>query len=428
MMDGDQKLEERLGELVDYQRGRVHASVYTDPEIFALEMKRIFQGGWVYLAHGSEIPQPGDYKTTYMGQIPVILTRSEDGDIHGLINRCVHRGATVCQRDSGNANYLRCEYHGWMYRNTGELVGVTLRSGYAQSEIEDIPRQLGRIARLDTYRGLVFGSLHEDVIPLSEFLGVTKLYIDDWMDASPTGEIVVTGGAWKHRYDANWKLGLEGADERYHVDSLHKVTNVLIERKTGKPFSWRPRDLSTLATIDAGHGHGISEMQSDRYPRPWRETAPKEYVGALVDRLGEARTDEVLRRWARWHLFPNAAFATDNIRVFRPINPHLTEVYQYHVAFPDVPGVTERINEQRVRDHRYLYGPAGYVGPDDLEMFSRMQEGYRATGEGMTPWVWFSRGSASARLGGEGELVGEDQSELSQRSIYGGWLERMRTA
>lgn len=75
MIDADQRLEERLGDLVDYERGRVHASVYTDPEIFALEMKRIFQGGWVYLAHGSEIPQPGDYKTTYMGQIPVILTR-----------------------------------------------------------------------------------------------------------------------------------------------------------------------------------------------------------------------------------------------------------------------------------------------------------------------------------------------------------------
>lgn len=418
--------DDRIDELVDYERGRVHASVYTDQEIFDEEMKRIFGGSWVYLAHESEVALPGDYKTTYIGQVPVIITRTEDGRLHVVVNRCVHRGATVCQRERGNSNFFRCEYHGWTYRNSGELVGVTLRAGYDPAEFDGICNSLDRVPRVATYRGLIFASMSPTGMSLVDFLGVTTRYIDDWMDASPTGEIVVTGGVWKHRYDANWKIGLEGSDERYHVDTLHKVARLLIERKTGKPFRFQPSDLAWLATIDAGHGHGISEINSDAYPRAWRQSNPPEYVAALVERLGEDRTAQVLGRWARWHVFPNAAFTTDHIRVLRPIGPGETEVYQYHVSFPEVPGVTERINEQRVREHQHFYGPAGYIGPDDHEMFSRIQEGYRATGDGLNPWVWFSRGAATSKRGPDGELVGLDQTELSQRSIYGGWVECMR--
>ena len=167
-------------------------------------------------------------------------------------------------------NYFRCEYHGWTYRNTGELIGITQKGGYAVEELDGIPESLDVIPRLESYRGLVFGCLDPGAQPLRDFLGVTTRYIDDWMDASPTGEIVVTGGVWKHRYQANWKIGLEGSDERYHVDMLHKALRVLIERKTGKPFRFQPPDLTLLRTIDAGNGHGISEVNSDEYPRPWR--------------------------------------------------------------------------------------------------------------------------------------------------------------
>lgn len=418
--------DERIDELVDYERGRVHASIYSDPEVFDTEMDRIFRQNWVYLGHESEIAQPGDYKTTYIGQVPVILSRTEDGAIHVLINRCIHRGTTVCQWESGNSSFFKCEYHGWTYQNNGDLVGVTQRSGYAPAEFEGIAGRLDRVAVVDSYRGLIFGSMSAEVLPLQSFLGVTKRYIDDWMDASPTGEVVVTGGVWKHTYDANWKIGLEGSDERYHVDQLHKVARVLVERSTGKPFRFQPPNLSWLQTIDAGHGHGISEINSDQMPRPWRDTNPPEYVAALLERLGQQRTAEVLGRWARWHTFPNVAFTTDNIRVIRPISPNRTEVYQYHVSFPEVPGVTERINEQRVKEHQRFYGPAGYIGPEDHEMFSRMQEGYRALGGGLNPWVWFNRGATTSHRGPDGELIGLDQTELSQRSIYGGWVERMK--
>ena len=134
--------DEQLSSLVDYERGRVHASVYTDADVFAEEMRRIFHRSWVYLGHESEIALPGDYKTTYIGQIPVIISRTEDGRMHGVVNRCVHRGTTVCQMERGNASYFRCEYHGWTYRNSGELIGITQKSGYAAEELDGIPESL----------------------------------------------------------------------------------------------------------------------------------------------------------------------------------------------------------------------------------------------------------------------------------------------
>ena len=134
--------DEQLSSLVDYERGRVHASVYTDADVFAEEMRRIFHRSWVYLGHESEVALPGDYKTTYIGQIPVIVSRTEDGQMHGVVNRCVHRGTTVCQMERGNSSYFRCEYHGWTYRNTGELIGITQKGGYAVEELDGIPESL----------------------------------------------------------------------------------------------------------------------------------------------------------------------------------------------------------------------------------------------------------------------------------------------
>ncbi|HZP26126.1 MAG TPA: Rieske 2Fe-2S domain-containing protein, partial [Dehalococcoidia bacterium] len=97
------------------QEGRVNSRVYGDPEIFDLEMEKIFHRGWVYVAHETELPDGGDYKLTYIGKHPVIVARSsDDNQIRVFFNRCRHRGATVCQLEYGNSNYFRCAYHGWV--------------------------------------------------------------------------------------------------------------------------------------------------------------------------------------------------------------------------------------------------------------------------------------------------------------------------
>ena len=140
---------------------RTHVSLYTDPEVFHDELERIFYRSWVYVAHDSEIPNPGDYKTTYIGLVPVIATRDAAGKVHVLVNRCTHRGATVCPTEKGNAGSFVCPYHGWEFAPDGRLVSVGLPKGYNEVEL-DLPRLgLREAAKVDSYRGIIFASLLE---------------------------------------------------------------------------------------------------------------------------------------------------------------------------------------------------------------------------------------------------------------------------
>ena len=107
--------------------GRVHRDVYTDPEIFELEMERIFGRAWLYVGHASQVREPGDYITTELGRQPVIMVRHRDGAIHVLLNRCTHRGAKVVNERKGNASRLICCYHGWSFDTDGRLASVPVK-------------------------------------------------------------------------------------------------------------------------------------------------------------------------------------------------------------------------------------------------------------------------------------------------------------
>ena len=111
--------------------GRVHRDVYTDPEIFELEMERIFGRAWLYVGHASQVSAPGDFITTELGRQPVIMVRHRDGTIHVLLNRCTHRGAKVINERKGNAPRLTCCYHGWSFDTDGRLAGVPVPEGRA---------------------------------------------------------------------------------------------------------------------------------------------------------------------------------------------------------------------------------------------------------------------------------------------------------
>ena len=116
-----EKLAAKLPELLkddpttlDY---RVDRSVFTDQELFELEMKYIFEGNWIYLAHESQIPNPNDYFSTFMGRQPVIITRDKNGELNAFLNTCTHRGATLCRHKKGNKSSFTCPFHGWTFSN-----------------------------------------------------------------------------------------------------------------------------------------------------------------------------------------------------------------------------------------------------------------------------------------------------------------------
>src|ERR1700690_2219858 len=101
---------------------RVDGDVYTSPEVYELELKRIFREGWAFVAHESEVPERGDYLTRMLGGEPVIVVRGKDGGVRVLANRCTHRGNRLCNAEQGNSSSFRCPYHGWTFANDGHLV------------------------------------------------------------------------------------------------------------------------------------------------------------------------------------------------------------------------------------------------------------------------------------------------------------------
>jgi phenylpropionate dioxygenase-like ring-hydroxylating dioxygenase large terminal subunit len=432
---------ERVEQLNQIEKGRLDISIYTDREVFDAELQDIFYKTWIYVGHESEIVQQGDYLTTYIGRIPVIVSRDEENRIHVLVNRCAHRGPTVCQQEFGNANFFRCEYHGWVYGNDGSLAGVSLRRGFGPGEIDDIQGGLDRAPRVATYRGLIFASLSADGPTLEEHLGMARKYIDLWADASPTGDVVVgRTGYWKHTYIGNWKLQVEGSNEGYHVGYMHRITGLVadvVARSHGTPGRTRSgafegggnrqlriNDLELgNRGLDLGNGHSICERGASP-AGAWKKNFPEEYVEALVSRLGEARAQEVMGQSWRLVIFPNVGIAPAHIRVHRPIEVGLTEIKQCHVSLPDVPA---SINLARIRAEQSFYGSAGYGSPDDIEMFARMFEGYRSSGmKNLRQTAMFTRQLTTESFGEEGERIGHTTAETIQRSMYRAWKQMMK--
>jgi phenylpropionate dioxygenase-like ring-hydroxylating dioxygenase large terminal subunit len=422
--------KERIDELVDMEKGRIDISLYTDEEIFEAELQRIFYTTWVFVAHESEIKEAGDYKTSYIGRIPVIVSRDENNEIHVLINRCAHRGPTVCQQEYGNANFFRCEYHGWVYGNDGSLAGVSLRRGFGPGEIDDIQGGLDK-AEVGMYRGLIFARLTPGGPSVVEHLGLAKQYLDDWLDRSPLGQVEVTNGIWKHTYVGNWKLQLEGSNEGYHPDYLHKISRLVAEHvqlqggKSPRPYQ-RGGGFGTSdsAGIDLGNGHSIMGSGGAAFNKNWKESYAPQYVADMIAAHGEERAAQILGIGWRLQLFPNAAFANNQIRIIRPISIDKTEILQYHVVLP---GTSDAMKTAGVKGHQSFYGPAGYGSSDDIEMFGRMFEGYRSSDlKSLNQWALFSRGRQLETRGPNGERFGHTSTEVEQRAIYYAWAALMK--
>ena len=213
---------------------RISGKVYTDPDLFKLEQENVFRTSWLYVAHESQLREPGDYITTYAGTQPVIVSRSGDADeFNVMLNRCRHRGAAVCVSDEGNANFFRCAYHGWTYQNDGELRGITYDAGYPDLKREEMG--LIRMPRVGRFAGFIFASFAEDGPSLEEYLGHAGKYLTWISEMGPDG-IRLTAGDHRMKYAANWKLQIENTIDNYHFGFVHRsFLDVLTDRIGAAP-------------------------------------------------------------------------------------------------------------------------------------------------------------------------------------------------
>lgn len=378
---------------------RVNGRVYHDPDVFRVEQERVFRRTWLYLAHESELANPGDYKTTYAGSQPVIVSRgSSDGQIHAMLNRCRHRAAAVCTEPAGTANYFRCAYHGWTYKNDGRLNGVPYRDGYPELPKDDLG--LIKMPRVASFAGFVFGSFAEDGPSLEEHLGNARRYLEIVAQQGPDG-IRLSAGAHRYEYEANWKLQVENTIDNYHFGFVHRSFIEVLTDRLGEapPIRQNIQDNPEWRTIDLGQGHSVHEFGDPE-------------TGNNEGRLGDLPFNLII--------FPNLCFVGAQLRLINPRGVDRTAVELYPMLHE---GASDEHNAEILRVHEGFYGPAGFGGPDDVEVaFERVNDGLAAREH---DWLLFTRGFGSEQAGPDGTLIGHAADEVPQRALYKQWARLM---
>src|SRR6516165_7532292 len=193
--------------LIDTDRGLIGRRIFIEREIYQQELERIFAQCWLFLCHDSQIPEPGDFFTTYMGEDPVLVVRDTDGQVRAFLNVCRHRGNRLCRADAGNAASFTCAYHGWTYLNDGRLAGVPYLKEAYHNELDRERWGLAPVAQLDNYKGLWFATFDRHAPPLRKYLGEMAWYIDTFVDRREGGIEIVATHKWV--MPCNWKFPAE---------------------------------------------------------------------------------------------------------------------------------------------------------------------------------------------------------------------------
>ena len=115
-----------MGSIVNLDEGQISREIFVNEEIYAQEQEQVFSKAWLFVGHETQVPKPGDYFVSSMGEESVILCRDREGEIHVFLNSCTHRGMKVCRYDEGNTPVFSCPYHGWSFATDGRLVGGSL--------------------------------------------------------------------------------------------------------------------------------------------------------------------------------------------------------------------------------------------------------------------------------------------------------------
>ncbi len=370
---------------------RCDRSMFTDEELFELEMKHIFEGNWVFLAHESQVPEPGDYFTLTVGRQPVVITRTEDGELKAILNTCTHRGATLCRMKRGNKSTFTCPFHGWSFKNDGRLLRARdeKKGGYPESFKKEGSHDLKHLPRFENYRGFLFGSLSDGVVSLEEHLGESARILDSIVDQSEDG-LEVLRGTSSYTYDGNWKLTAENGADGYHVGTVH--WNYL------STMGQRNYDKGGTPAVDAKGWSGDGGFYSfeNGHMMLWTQVNNPEvrpiyqHYDAIKERVGEERADFIVNTTKNLCLYPNVyvmdQFSTQ-LRVLRPISVDKTEVTIFCWA-PKNESTEERA--KRIRQYEDFFNVSGMGTPDDLEEFRASQEGFLASG---TKWNDMSRGA-----------------------------------
>ncbi len=358
---------------------RIPFWAYTSEDHYKRELDRLFYSGhWCYVGLEAEIPNPGDFRRTVIGERSVIMVRDTDGGVNVVENVCAHRGMRFCRERNGHAKDFFCPYHQWNYSLKGDLQGVPFRRGVKQDgkvnggmpkefKLEDHGLKKLKVA---TRGGVVFASFDHDVEPLEEFLGPTILH---YFDRVFNGRKLKVLGYRRQRIPGNWKLMQENIKDPYHPGLLHTWFSTFglwrADNKSELKMDAKFRHAAMISTRGQGGKNddvvtGVDSFKEsmkvndprllDIVPEPWWGGPTAVMTTIFPSVIIQQQVNSVSTR----HIQPNGHGSFDFVWT--------------HFGFEDD---TPEMHQRRLIQAN-LFGPAGFVSADDGEVIEWSQEGF----------------------------------------------------
>jgi len=341
---------------------RVPYALYDRADIYDEERRRIFLGAtWNFLCLDIELPNPGDYRATFVGDVPVVVARHRDGMLHAFENRCLHRGSLLCLAP-GNGKEIGCVYHNWTYDLTGRLTGVAFQRGVngkggMPPDFKIAGRRL-RPLRVESFAGLVFGTFSDSTPPLEIYLGPE---IAARIRRVMTRPIKLMGGVSQYLH-SNWKIYADNLRDSYHASLLHLFFTT---------FKLNRLSQEGGIVVDASGGNHVSysKMNTDSQNADYDAAdirAKHESFGlkdlSLLqgrDEFGDGITLQILTVFPGFilHQIQNSLA----VRQILPKGVGETELDWTYFGFADDDPEMDRIRQRQTN----LVGPAGYISMED---------------------------------------------------------------
>jgi PAH dioxygenase large subunit len=422
-----------LAAVVRPEAGDISRRIFADAEVYELELDRIFRRAWLFIGHDTEVPQPGDYVTRRLAGEPIIVARGDDGVVRAFLNTCRHRGMRVCRTDMDNASFFRCPYHGWAYRNTGELVGIPAqREAYGKEGLDKSSLGLLPVTKLDSYHGMLFGSWDEDAPPLGDYLGDMRFYLDLLL-ARSDGGMEIVGAPQRWEVPANWKFGADNfIGDNYHTLTTHSHAVDLGILPPDPKFAM----YGHLVVTDHSHSMGLVGPPPD-VPLPPYLGLPEE-MWPEIERNLNPEQGGILRgtNFIHGNVFPNLSLLNVMLgrdlkhpptpfltfRTWEPTGPTSMQVWSWFLIEKTAPPAYRQVSyETYVR----TFGPSGTFEQDDMENWtectrantSKIAQRYglnHVMGIGVPP---------ATDWPGPGTAYPSSYGEWPQRAFYREWLD-----
>lgn len=360
---------------VDIEKGLVSRDVFVDDDIYRSEITNIFNRTWGFLAHETEIPGRGDYVIRKLGNDDVIVVRDRDGKLRALLNSCRHRGAKVCRADSGNARNFVCPYHGWTYDQSGALITTTFDK-HLPKDIDTSTLGLPKVPRLETYKGLIFGSWDANVVPIEQHIGQFAWYLDPFLSRSPGGmEVLAPPHRWRVR--ANWKIGaLNFVGDAQHILTTHIGPLTLDPVRSAQAGFATAAENSFQVVDEGGHGctltylaPGLPEAAYQTHPKDLEDTYRASLQPGQVEMLNKLRV-------IVGTVFPNLSFIETQVgpaekaiimRQWQPVSGTEMEILSWVLAEREA---TAEYKHHVLTKGFHNFGAAGVFEQDDVELWA----------------------------------------------------------